>query len=183
MGGSGAGHDGSISRPIFMGSRTGHAGNMVASYRFAAAPSKPPFRGQESVQHNNTRPDVAADVAADVVSRSITLSSGRPSHGSRPRPTRCNGSRWPMAIAPSSRHRSLTVRERHVAREDGAALVPGQEPRWQTPSRPCEPPRPAWVPVELPGLGHGTDEYTPRGVRGRARPYGTEPHRRGLRTQ
>ena len=43
--------------------------------------------------------------------------------------------------------------------------------------------RAAWVPVELPGLGRGTDEPTPRGGRGRARPYGTEPHRGGLRTQ
>ena len=31
---------------------------------------------------------------------------------------------------------------------------------------------PHWVPVELPGLGRGTDEHTPRGGRGRARPYG-----------
>ena len=31
--------------------------------------------------------------------------------------------------------------------------------------------------------GRGTDEHTPRGGRGRARPYGTEPHRSGLRAQ
>ena len=43
--------------------------------------------------------------------------------------------------------------------------------------------RAAWVPVELPGLGRGTDEHTPRSSRGRARPYGTKPHRGGLRTQ
>ena len=43
--------------------------------------------------------------------------------------------------------------------------------------------RATWVPVELPGLGRGTDEHTPRSGRGRARPHGTEPHRGGLRTQ
>ena len=43
--------------------------------------------------------------------------------------------------------------------------------------------RAAWVPVELPGLGRGTDEHTPRGGRGRARPYGAKPHRGGLRPQ
>ena len=39
--------------------------------------------------------------------------------------------------------------------------------------------RAAWVPVELPGLGRGTDEHTPRSGRGRTRPYGTKPHRGG----
>ena len=43
--------------------------------------------------------------------------------------------------------------------------------------------RAAWVPVELPGLGRGTDEYPPRSGRGRTRPYGTKPHRGGLRAQ
>ena len=43
--------------------------------------------------------------------------------------------------------------------------------------------RAAWVPVELPGLGRGTDEHTPRSGRGRTRPYGTKPHRGGLRPQ
>ena len=43
--------------------------------------------------------------------------------------------------------------------------------------------RATWVPVEFPGLGRGTDKHTPRGGRGRARPYGTKPHRGGLRTQ
>ena len=33
------------------------------------------------------------------------------------------------------------------------------------------------------GLGRGTDEHTPRGGRGRARPHGTESHRGGLRAQ
>ena len=41
--------------------------------------------------------------------------------------------------------------------------------------------RAAWVPVELPGLGRGTNEHTPRSGRGRTRPYGTKPHRGGLR--
>ena len=40
--------------------------------------------------------------------------------------------------------------------------------------------RAAWVPVELPGLGRWERTSTPRGGgRGRARPYGTEPHRGG----
>ena len=43
--------------------------------------------------------------------------------------------------------------------------------------------RAAWVPVELPGLGGGADQHTPRSGRGRARTYGTEPHRGGLRAQ
>ena len=43
--------------------------------------------------------------------------------------------------------------------------------------------RAAWVPVELPGLGRGTDEHTPRSGRGRTRPFGTKPHRGGLRAQ
>ncbi len=43
--------------------------------------------------------------------------------------------------------------------------------------------RAAWVPVIVPGLGRGTDEHTPRSGRGRARPYGTKPHRGGLRAQ
>ena len=43
--------------------------------------------------------------------------------------------------------------------------------------------RAAWVPVELPGLGRGTDEHTPRSGRDRARPYGTKPHGGGLRAQ
>ena len=42
---------------------------------------------------------------------------------------------------------------------------------------------PQWIPVELPGLGGGTDERTPRGGRGRTRLYGTEPDRGGLRAQ
>ena len=43
--------------------------------------------------------------------------------------------------------------------------------------------RAARVPVELPGLGRGTDEHTPRSGRGRTRPYGTKPHRGGLLPQ
>ena len=43
--------------------------------------------------------------------------------------------------------------------------------------------RAAWVPIELPGLGGGADKHTPRSGRGRARPYGTKPHRGGLRPQ
>ena len=35
--------------------------------------------------------------------------------------------------------------------------------------------RAAWVPVELSGLGRGTDEHTARSGRGRARPYGSNP--------
>ena len=45
------------------------------------------------------------------------------------------------------------------------------------------PRRAAWVPVELPGLGRGANEYTPRSGRGRTRPYGTKPHRGRLRPQ
>ena len=43
--------------------------------------------------------------------------------------------------------------------------------------------RAAWVPIELPGLGGGADKHTPRSGRGRARPYGAQPDRGGLRAE
>ena len=43
--------------------------------------------------------------------------------------------------------------------------------------------RAAWLPVELPGLGGGANEYASRGGRSRARPYGAQPDRGGLRPQ
>ena len=43
--------------------------------------------------------------------------------------------------------------------------------------------RAAWVPVELPGLGRGSDKHTPRGSRSGARPYGAQPDGGSLRPQ
>ena len=105
---------------------------------------------------------VAADVAADVVSRSITLSSpvdprtNAPDRGRQGATVRGGPWRSPAFItAPiADRFAQNAALRAKMAR----LLCSGQEPRWQTPSRPCEPPRPAWVPVELPGLGRGTDE-------------------------
>ena len=72
------------------------------------------------------------------------------------------------------------LRTGNAAAVSRAALIARLEPADQ---RTRHRRRAAWVPVGLPGLGRGANEYTPRGGRSRARPYGAQPDRGGLRPQ